>query len=64
MKKFASILRLEFLPASADVGLLVLRLWVGLSLLLLHGLDKVRNFQKMSGGFPDPLHVTKGPKGP
>jgi len=57
MKKFASILRLDFLPASIDVGLLVLRLWLGLSLLLLHGLDKARNFQKMSGGFPDPLHL-------
>jgi putative oxidoreductase len=57
MKKFASILRLDFLPASIDVGLLVLRLWLGLSLLLLHGLDKARDFQKMSGGFPDPLHL-------
>jgi putative oxidoreductase len=57
MKKLASIFRLDFLPASSDVGLLVLRLWPGLSLLLLHGWTKLSTFQKMSGGFPDPLKV-------
>ncbi|HEV8541234.1 MAG TPA: DoxX family protein, partial [Verrucomicrobiae bacterium] len=57
MKKLASILRLDFLPASSDVALLVLRLWLGLSLLLLHGWTKLSTFQKMSGGFPDPLKI-------
>jgi len=57
MKKLASILRLDFVPSSADAGLLVLRLWFGLSLLVLHGWDKLSGFQKMSGGFFDPLHV-------
>src|SRR4051812_44803032 len=57
MKKFASILRLDFVPASTDLGLLVLRLWLGLSLLLLHGWTKLSTFQQMAGKFPDPLKI-------
>jgi putative oxidoreductase len=57
MKKLASILRLDFVPASTDVGLLVLRLWFGLSLLLLHGWGKLIGFQQMSGKFFDPLRI-------
>ena len=57
MKKMGSILRLEFLPASTDAALLVLRVWLGASLLLLHGWGKLKGWEKMSGGFPDPLHV-------
>ena len=57
MKKFASILRLDFVPASTDVGLLVLRLWLGLSLLLLHGWTKLSTFHQMAGKFPDPLKI-------
>ncbi len=57
MKKFASILRLDFVPASADVGLLMLRLWFGLSLLGLHGWTKLSTFKEMSGKFPDPLKI-------
>jgi putative oxidoreductase len=57
MKKIGSILRLEFLPSSVDCGLLLLRLWLGLSLLLLHGWGKLAGYKKMAGGFPDPLGV-------
>ena len=57
MKKIGSILRLEFLPSSVDCGLLALRLWVGLSMLLLHGWGKLIGYKKMAGGFPDPLRV-------
>ena len=57
MKKLASILRLEFVPSSTDLALLVLRVWLGLSLLLLHGWSKLASFQKMSGGFMDPLGI-------
>jgi putative oxidoreductase len=57
MKKLASILRLDFLPASADLGLLVLRLWLGASLLLLHGWGKFKDREKLFGTFPDPLGV-------
>jgi putative oxidoreductase len=38
-------------------ALLVLRAWLGLSMLLLHGLSKVKDFSKLSADFPDPLHV-------
>ena len=57
MKKLASILRLEFLPASTDVALLVLRVWLGASILLLHGWGKLIGYEKMSGGFADPLKI-------
>ncbi|MBI5423676.1 MAG: DoxX family protein [Opitutae bacterium] len=35
------ILHLEFIPRSADLALLVLRLWLGLSMAFLHGWGKV-----------------------
>ncbi len=57
MKKIASILRLDFLPASTDLGLLLLRVWLGASLLILHGWGKLMDYKKLSGGFPDPLGV-------
>ena len=55
--KIFRLLQLDFLPRSADAGLLVLRLWLGLSLLLLHGWRKLTGFSEMSGKFPDPLEV-------
>src|SRR5580765_7211086 len=38
-------------------ALLLLRAWLGLSMLLLHGLSKAKDFSKLSADFPDPLHV-------
>ena len=49
------LLQLDFLPRSTDAGLLVLRQWVGLSLLLLHGWSKLASFSEMAGKFPDPI---------
>ena len=50
-----------FAPASdsflTSLGLLVLRVWLGATLLLNHGIGKAKGFSEMSGGFPDPLHV-------
>ncbi len=43
--------------ASANIALLVLRLWVGLEMLLVHGYDKLQNFKDMSSHFPDPLGI-------
>jgi putative oxidoreductase len=57
MNTFLRFLRLDFLPASADAGLLILRLWLGLSLGLLHGWSKFTGFSKMSGKFADPLGI-------
>ncbi len=42
---------------SRDIGLLVLRLAVGLGLFFGHGLGKLLNFQQRSGNFPDPLGI-------
>ncbi len=41
MPNSKSILRAEFLPVSTDLGLLVLRVWISLTLILLHGLGKL-----------------------
>lgn len=46
-----SFLRLSFLPASVDLGLLVLRLISGGSMLWLHGKGKLLGFEKMSETF-------------
>jgi len=51
------LLQLDFLPRSVDVGLLVLRLWLGMSLLVLHGWSKLTSFSETAGTFPDPLEV-------
>ncbi len=52
------MIKLNSLPRSADVALLVLRLWLGLSLLLLHGWGKLVGFSGMASKFPDPLGVS------
>jgi putative oxidoreductase len=44
-------------PATFDWGLLVLRIWFGLSLFLKHGWEKPTNFAQMAQHFPNPLHV-------
>jgi len=40
-----------------DVGLLVLRVWLGLSMLVLHGWPKLQGMAEKSASFPDPLGV-------
>ena len=57
MNIFLRLLRLDFIPFSADLGLLTLRCWLGLSMLILHGWTKLGNFQQMSGKFGDPLGI-------
>jgi putative oxidoreductase len=54
-------LHLNFLPRSADTALLVLRLWYGLSLLMLHGWAKFTGFSGMADKFPDPLGIGHTP---
>lgn len=41
----------------ASLGLLVLRLWVGLTMLLNHGTDKLKHFSDLAPNFPDPLGI-------
>ena len=55
--KMRKLLQLDFLPRSVHAGLLVLRLWLGSSLLLLHGWSKLTGFTEMAGKFPDPIGV-------
>lgn len=54
MKK---LITLSFLPQSYDCALLLLRVWVGLSLFLRHGVEKVAHFSSMARHFPDPAHI-------
>ena len=61
MRKLIGLLQLNFLPASVDLGLLVLRLWIGLSMALLHGWGKFTGFNQMAAQFPDILKI--GSKG-
>ena len=42
---------------SANFGLLVLRLWIGFSMLLNHGVEKLKTFSDLAPNFPDPLGI-------
>lgn len=58
MQKF---LRLEFIASSPDAGLLLLRLWLGLSMLWLHGWEKLMNLFAGKVSFLDPLGIGETP---
>jgi putative oxidoreductase len=51
------LLQFTFLPSGGDFAILVLRLWTGLSMLLLHGWGKLTTFSEASANFPDPLGI-------
>ncbi len=40
-----------------SLGLLSLRLWLGLTMLLVHGVAKLKAFDSMAPGFADPFHL-------
>jgi putative oxidoreductase len=42
-------------PLWTNLALLLLRVWLGATILLNHGLGKLTDFGKLSGGFPDPF---------
>jgi putative oxidoreductase len=44
-----------------SLALLVLRVWLGVEMLWIHGSAKLRGFSEMSGSFPDPLHIGHTP---
>lgn len=52
-----SYLQLKFLPRNTDAALLLLRLWLGISMLALHGLPKLQKLLAGKHEFPDPLGV-------
>jgi putative oxidoreductase len=53
-----------FAPAnnsdSANFALLVLRLWIGFEMLLVHGMEKLKNFSDVAPSFPDPFGIGHG----
>jgi putative oxidoreductase len=51
------LIRLDGLPSSQDLGLLVLRLLVPIPLFLKHGTEKLFRFHAMAAHFPNPLHI-------
>jgi putative oxidoreductase len=51
------LLQLRLLPTSADLALLVLRIWFAVPLLTLHGWGKLANFAERSGRFADPFGI-------
>ena len=42
---------------AVNAGLLALRVWVGLAMLVNHGVDKLRHFSDTAPNFPDPLGI-------
>lgn len=54
MQKF---LQLDFVPRSADFALLILRLWLGLAMVVLHGWGKLLGLLSGSSKFPDILGI-------
>lgn len=58
------LLNLPFIPKSTNLGLLILRVSLGLSMLLLHGRGKLLNFsgtaEKMAGIYGLPGNVNAG----
>lgn len=52
------LLRMSFVPGSIDAGLLVLRVWLGATMLLNHGLKKLMDLLAGKGAsFPDPIGI-------
>lgn len=46
------LLNLPFIPKSTNLGLLILRVSLGVSMLVLHGYDKLMNFSTKAEKFP------------
>jgi putative oxidoreductase len=42
---------------AVNAGLLALRLWVGLAMLVNHGVEKLTHFSDTAPNFPDPLGI-------
>jgi putative oxidoreductase len=53
----SSFLKLNSIPRSGDLGLLVLRIVFGSCLCFLHGWPRVSNFSQLVSHFPDPIHL-------
>ncbi len=51
------VLQLKFLPRNTDAALLLLRLWLGISMLALHGLPKLQKLMAGDHKFADPIGI-------
>ena len=55
------MIKILFAPAknspSANLALLVLRVWIGVEMMVVHGVDKLMSFTTTAQDFPDPLGV-------
>jgi putative oxidoreductase len=51
------LINLSFIPGSADCGLLLLRIWFGLTIFLNHGLAKFQNFGGTVGMFQEKMGI-------
>jgi putative oxidoreductase len=51
------LIKLDFVPFSTDLGLLVLRLWFGLTIFLSHGLAKLQNFSATVSSFEKGMNI-------
>lgn len=58
MNKFT---KLASNPLNSDLAWLLLRIWLGLSLFVKHGIEKIAMFSTMQTHFPDPIHIGKTP---
>ena len=47
----------QLFPSATDVGILVLRVVVGIALFLRHGVEKLAHFSTMAAHFPNPIHI-------
>lgn len=51
------LVNMGFIPRSFDFALLFLRMTLGISLMALHGWDKLANYRSVVESFPDPLGI-------
>jgi putative oxidoreductase len=55
------MIRTLFAPGESStfvgIGLLVLRVWLGLTMFINHGLQKLQDYSKLKADFPDPLGI-------
>lgn len=56
-----SFLQLSFLPRNPDLALLLLRVWLGGSMIALHGWPKMQKLFSGEHGFADPLGIGQLP---
>lgn len=59
--RMKSFLQLKFIPLNPSLALLLLRLWLGGSMLVLHGWPKLQKLVKGDLGFGDPLGIGAAP---